>query len=84
MNVTHLRDRVEALPKQYHKDVARILFDSNIAFDENKNGLFINLSTVPQEVLEKMARFVTYIDLQQQTLSTGETERQEIKTQFFH
>ena len=45
MNVTHLRDRVEALPKQYHKDVARILLDNKIAFDENKNGLFINLST---------------------------------------
>jgi len=84
MNLVHIRDRVESLPKHYHKDVARILLENGVVCDENKNGLFINLSTVSQDVLEKVARFITYIDLQQQTITTGESERQVIKTQFFH
>jgi hypothetical protein len=84
MNVTHLRDRIEALPKIHHKEVARILLDNNITFDENKNGMFINLSTVTQEVLEKIARFVSYVDLQQQTIDHGETERKDIKVQYFN
>jgi len=83
MNVTHLRDRIEALPKQHHKDVARILIENNTTFDENKNGMFINLSTVPQDVLEKIAHFVSYIDLQQETIDTGETERKDLKIQYF-
>lgn len=84
MNVTHLRDRIEALPKIHHKDVARILLENNITYDENKNGMFVNLSTVPQDILEKVARFISYIDLQQETIDTGETERKDIKIQFFH
>jgi hypothetical protein len=83
MNVTHLRDRIEALPKIHHKEVARILLESNFSFDENKNGMFINLSTVSQDVLEKIARFISYIDLQQETISTGESERKDLKDQFF-
>ena len=83
MNVTYLRDRVESLPKVHHKEVARILLDNNTTYDENKNGMFINLSTVPQEVLEKVARFVTYVDLQQETIATGESERKDIETQYF-
>jgi hypothetical protein len=84
MNVTHLRDRIEALPKIHHKEVARILLDNNITFDENKNGMFINLSTVTQDILEKIARFISYVDLQQQTIENGETERKDIKVQYFN
>jgi hypothetical protein len=83
MNVVHLRDRVESLPKNYHKDIARILLEHNTTYDENKNGMFINLSTVSQDVLEKIARFVSYVDLQQETIMTGETERKDLQTQFF-
>ena len=83
MNIVHLRDRIEALPKLHHKDVARILLENNLTFDENKNGLFINLSTVSQEVLEKIAHFISYVDLQQKTIDTGETERKDIKVQYF-
>lgn len=83
MNVTYLRDRIESLPKVHHKEVARILLDNGTTYDENKNGMFINLSTVPQEVLEKVARFVTYVDLQQETIDSGETERKDLKTQYF-
>ena len=45
--------------------------------------MFVNLSTVPQDVLEKVARFVSYVDLQQETINTGETERKDLKSQFF-
>jgi hypothetical protein len=83
MNIIHLRDRVEALPKVYHKEVARILINDNVSYDENKNGMFVNLSTVSQDVLEKVARYISYVDLQQETISSGETERRDLKTQFF-
>jgi len=83
MNVSHLRDRVEGLPRLHHKDIARIFLEHNITYDENKNGMFVNLSNVPQDVLEKVARFVAYIDLQQETINTGETERKDLKSQFF-
>ena len=83
MNISHLRDRIETLPKVHHKDIARIFLEHNITYDENKNGMFVNLSTVPQEVLEKVARFVSYVDLQQETINIGETERNDLKSQFF-
>jgi hypothetical protein len=83
MNVVYLRDRIEALPKEYHKGIARIFIEENVSYDENKNGMFINLSTVHQTVLEKVARYISYVDLQQLTITTGETERQDLKSQFF-
>ena len=83
MNVVYLRDRIEALPKEYHKGIARIFIEENVSYDENKNGMFINLSTVDQTVLEKVARYISYVDLQQLTITTGETERQDLKSQFF-
>ena len=83
MNIVSIKDSVEALPQAYHKEVARILIENKVPTDENKNGMFVNLSNVPQEVLDKLVAFIQYVELQQKTLSTGESKRDEIKNQYF-
>jgi hypothetical protein len=83
MDLVRLRDDIENLPKVQHKEIARILATYHVPMDENKNGMFVNLSKVSGEALSKLAEYVSYLNLQQTNLNSGETEREGLKMQFF-
>jgi hypothetical protein len=72
------------MQKNYHVEIARILIkDYQISYDENKNGIFINLSHLSQEVIEKMIKFMEYVDLQEKQLEIDEKEKHELKDAYF-
>ena len=83
MELTSLKDAVEGFSKCQQLDVLRILVDSKVAYDENQNGVFVNLSHVSPEGVAKIKKYVEYANLQTSTLAQGEEKRQEIKGQFF-
>lgn len=51
MNLNSMKDRIEQMPKNYQIEIARLLIHThNIAYDENQNGLFINMAQINEEV----------------------------------
>lgn len=84
MDLTMMKDKIEKMQKNYHVEIARILIkDYQISYDENKNGIFINLSHLSQEVIEKMIKFMEYVDLQEKQLEIDEKEKHELKDAYF-
>jgi hypothetical protein len=84
MDLTMMKDKIEKMQKNYHVEIARILIkDYQISYDENKNGIFINLSHLSQEVIDKMVKFMEYVDLQEKQLEIDEKEKHELKDAYF-
>jgi hypothetical protein len=55
MNVQDMKERIEIMPKHYQIEIGKILISQyQITHNENQNGIFINLSNVSYEILEKL------------------------------
>lgn len=48
----------QGLTKEEYEELFRIIKRSNIEYSENSNGVFFDLSIVPDEVLEKIISFL--------------------------
>ena len=84
MDLTTIKDRIEVMPKNYHVEIGRILIkEENIPYDENKNGIFINLSLLNKEIHEKIVKFIEYVELKEKQLAMDEKEKLELKDTFF-
>ena len=46
MDLKLLKDNIEDLDKSYQIQIAKLLHDNNIILNENKNGIFVNLSEI--------------------------------------
>ena len=79
-----MKDRIEQMSKNYQIEMARLLIHNhNIAYDENQNGLFINMGQMSEEVQLVMKQFIDYVELQEQQLNADETEKDGLKDIFF-
>ena len=54
-----LKDKIELLSKSYQIEIGRLLKKNNIIINENKNGVFINLSSVEQNIITELKNFLT-------------------------
>jgi len=83
MNLVAIKDKIEALPRSYHLEIARLLFDNKAPVNENQNGIFVNLSLLDSSLLEKIVQYIAYIELQECQLSVDETSKGGLKDHFF-
>ena len=83
MNLAALKDQIEELPKTHHIEIARIVVDSSTAYDENQNGLFVNMAALRPETIMKMQRYVEHVALQEAHLKVDETSKGALKDNFF-
>jgi len=81
--IQHIKDTIEALPKNYHIEVGRILQDNAIKINENQNGLFINLTNIDVSIIKKLQGFLEYVDLQESHLNVIENAKEGLKDSFF-
>lgn len=79
-----IRDRIESMSKPDQIEVLRLLTKTNqVPVSENRYGTHINLSELPDSILEKLQLFISYIDKQRSYLSHAELEQQKCKDTYF-
>ena len=78
-----LKDSIELLSKSYQIEVGRLLLNNDIQIDENKNGIFINLSKVDTPTLIKLKNFLIYANSQEDKLKNIESKQEELKDYYF-
>ena len=54
-----------------------------VILNENKNGIYVNITELDDNILEDIYKFVEYIDKQEDKLNHEETEKQKYKNTFF-
>ena len=78
-----LRDKIELLTIFNQTEIFRIIYTSNVTFSENKNGIFINLTYVDANVIEKISEYIVYVSKQESHLNEVEDKKTFLSNQYF-
>jgi len=82
--LTYIKEKIESMPKPHHIEILRILKKTpNIKINENKSGVYINLSFLPKDTLAEITKYINYIQVQEHTIQTVEAQKNNFKTEFF-
>jgi hypothetical protein len=80
-----LKTQIEKLDKANQIDILKILRDSNNVFlNENKSGVYINLTYCPQNTIDEITKYLDYTTEQEHVLNTIEQEKNNVKTEYFN
>ena len=79
-----IKTSIEDMNKFHQVKVLELLIaNKGLTINENKNGVFINLSDLDEEMLNKLKQYVTYVDEQERELSKQEEKKNQFKETFF-
>ena len=84
IDLAALKDKIERLGKNNQLEILSILKNTNgIKLNENKNGVFVNMSFLPSDSLAEIDKYVKYVSDQEKTLNDFENQKQDFKNTFF-
>lgn len=84
-SLSSIKDKIEKMPKNNQLEVLKILKKyQGVKLNENKSGIFVNLSFLSREILEEIDKYVSYVNDQENVINTIENQKQEFKNTFFH
>ena len=79
----YLRDKIETLTVFHQTEILRILQMNKVTFSENKNGVFVNLTYVNEDVIKKINDYIMYVDKQELQLNEVEEKKIVLSNQYF-
>ena len=83
-DLEQMKNRIEAMNKQHHIEILKILKKyPEIKLNENKSGIFVNLSFLSRETVEEISKYIDYISDQESSIQHLETQKEEFKNTFF-
>jgi DNA repair ATPase RecN len=82
-SLKNLKDKIESISLFHQTKILSIFYENNIPVNENKNGVFINLTYVDSSILEKVYKYLIYVNKQEEQLNELEEQKQKIATSFF-
>ena len=76
-----LRDKIEKMDKHNHLEILKIFADykSDINFNENANGTYINLFNVKKEIIDRVNNYVKFVESQENYLNSMEQQTEAYK-----
>ena len=78
-----LKTRIEQMSVYHQIEILRIFKDNNILLNENNNGTFINLTELESGIIEKLEKYISYVNEQESQLNEVENEKNRIQNTFF-
>jgi hypothetical protein len=79
-----MKDKIEKMTKTQQLDILRILKKNPaIKLNENKSGIFVNISFLPNDAIDEIEKYVKYVCDQESELNLLENQKQEFKNTFF-
>ena len=83
-SLSSIKDKIEKMPKNNQIEILKILKKyQNIKLNENKSGIFVNLSFLPQNTIQEMLNYIDYIKDQEETIKIMEYQKTEFENSFF-
>ena len=78
-----MKTAIESMNKYHQIEILKILNQHHCKLNENKSGVYVNLSFLSQEALDEMQNYIAYTRDQEDTLITMEYQKEEFKNSFF-
>ena len=79
-----IKGKIESLSKDHQIEILKIMKKNpKVIINENKNGVFINLSFLPETVLADIREYLNFIHDQEDVLMSLETQKNQFKHDYF-
>jgi hypothetical protein len=78
-----LKNTIEGLNKYHQLEILKILSRSLCKINENKSGVYVNLSFLEKTVIDDLFKYLEYIKEQEESLNTMEYQKEEFKNSYF-
>lgn len=79
-----LKEKIELLSKFHQIEILKILKKGDICtLNENKNGIFINLTNINKETIIELETYLEYVKKQEQQLNDIERQKSVLSNTFF-
>jgi hypothetical protein len=83
-NLETIKSDIEKMSKNHHIEILKILKrNSNVKLNENKSGVYINLSFLSEQTLVELYNYINYIHDQETSLNQLESQKNDFKNTFF-
>ena len=79
----YIRDNIEKLDKNNHVDILRIFMKKDIYINENKNGVFINLTDLSNDIIDEIETYINYVNEQKIDFDHIEKQKDELENKYF-
>ena len=80
----NLKAQIENLPKNHQLEILKILSSNHdVKLNENKSGVYVNLSFLPNVVILKIQSYLAYVKDQENALRSIETKKQDYAKTYF-
>lgn len=80
----NMKKKIESMNKNHQIEILKILKnDSSVKINENKSGIFINLTFLPIEILKQIEFYLNYVHDQEYSLQQLESQKKEFKDHYF-
>lgn len=80
-----LKNTIEAMDKVHQIEILKIITNNKNKnkINENKSGVYVNLSFLPQNTIQEMSKYIDYINDQEETINIMEYQKTEFENSFF-
>ena len=79
-----LKEKIESLNKFHQIEITKILKNNkDVTLNENKNGIFVNLSIIDNEVISEIHEYLEYVNILQKDFNTVEDKKNLLTNKFF-
>ena len=80
-----IRDKIEGMSKFNQVEVLRIFskYPNDVTLNENKYGVHVNLTDLPETIIEELKIYIQYVNTQEVNLNELEKQKEEFKNTFF-
>lgn len=83
-SLDQIKKSIETMEKCHQIEILRLLNDfPSVKPNENNNGTFINLTELSKEILDKLEKYIKYVEDQQSRLNIIENEKNIIQESYF-
>jgi hypothetical protein len=87
MNTSELETikmQIEKMDKTHHIEILKILKqDNSITLNENKSGVYVNLSFLPALLMDELKKYIQYTNAQEDAINSLEKQQTDLKNTFF-
>lgn len=81
--LTELKNHIESLEKHHQVEILKILSKNMCKINENKSGVFVNMTFLEQSILNEIQDYLNYMKEQEENLITTEYQKQEFINSYF-
>tara|TARA_B110000879_G_scaffold140792_1_gene183369 strand:+ start:2174 stop:2485 length:312 start_codon:yes stop_codon:yes gene_type:complete len=74
-----LKEKIEALSKFQQVEILKILSKNMCKLNENKSGIFVNMTFLETDAIEEIKKYMSYVEDQADTFQTAEYQKEEFK-----